>query len=355
VILGVLVRLVLARHRPTIVGVTGSVGKTTTKNMIGHVLSQPGCAEIVGRVERAVGTFNSNVGLPLTLLGFQFLPTGKRAWLSTLLRAPLRAFRLLVSRDYPRVLVLEYGAGWISDVPLLVRVAPPTVAVVTAIGPAHLERFGSEARVARHKGALVRAVPARGLVILGTSTTLCVELRDLAAAPVRLIDGRGREFAARAAVAVAQYLGVPDSAAESAVASFPGTSGRLAVQQTRLITLIDDAYNANPLSMMLALDTLAEATQGRRRVAILGSMAELGVDSPMYHRQVAEYARERADVLIAVGDAARAYGGDRWFADADSCIAALPGIVMAGDTVLVKGSNSTGLLRVASWLRDFAG
>lgn len=353
VLLGSFVRLILLRHRPVVIGITGSVGKTTTKNMIGHVLSHPSCASYVGRVEQSVGTFNSNVGLPLTLLGFQSLPAGGRAWVGTLLRAPWRALRLLTSRDFPSALVLEYGAGWISDVPLLVKMAPPTVAVVTAIGPAHLERFGSEDRIARHKGALVRAVPARGLVILGAATPSSAGLKEFSVAPVLLVEGRGRELATRVAVAVAEYLGVPSAVAERAAESFPGTSGRLAVQRTGMFTLIDDAYNANPLSMQLALDTLAGSEQGHRRVAILGSMAELGTESPSYHRHVASYGRTRADVLIGVGEAARDYDPDWWFADAEACVEQLPMILRADDCVLVKGSNSTGLSRVASWLRDY--
>src|SRR5690606_10367817 len=119
-----------------------------------------------------------------------------------------------------------------------------------------------------------------------------------------------------------------------------------------LMTLIDDTYNANPLSMQLAFDTLADASPGQRRIAIVGNMAELGADAARYHQQVGAYGRFRADVLIGVGELAKHYRADWWFDSADACLEQLENILRPGDRILVKGSNSSGLSRIASWLRE---
>ena len=121
------------------------------------------------------------------------------------------------------------------------------------------------------------------------------------------------------------------------------------------ITIIDDAFNANPLSMKLALDELASsASPGQRRVAILGTMRELGADTVRYHEEIGAYARARADLLIGVGEHATHYQVQRSFADSNSCAAAIGSIVQAGDAVLIKGSAAVELGVVVNALKESA-
>jgi UDP-N-acetylmuramyl pentapeptide synthase len=340
----------LERHRPLIVAVTGSVGKTTTKEAIAAVLGHPEALAAQG-VRKTLGNSNDYIGLPAAVLGLRAsLTTSGR--LRLLARGLVEGWRQRRSPAFPGVLVLEYATGTKrSDIPAMAKLAPPTIAVVTAIGPAHLERFGTLEAIAEHKGALVRAVPPDGLVILGADTPHSAAMKDLSAAPVRLASGRGRELSHGIARIVGRHLGVRDEVIERALAELPATSGRLALLETGRCTLIDDAYNANPLSMTLGLDTLADlAKPGQRRVAVLGSMGELGAQSETYHRQVAAHARTRADLVVAVGDMARHYAGDHWFPTAGECVASIRGLTRPDDIVLVKGSHSVGLEAVVAAL-----
>ena len=128
----------------------------------------------------------------------------------------------------------------------------------------------------------------------------------------------------------------------------PPLPRRLHVRDLAWIKVIDDSFNANPLSMTLALETLRNAAApGQRKVTLLGHMAELGRDARSYHEQIGALARECADVVVGVGEPARHYGPDQWFEDAGACSRRLPAIVRPGDLVLVKGSSSSHMYEVA--------
>ena len=343
---------VLRTHRPIIVGVTGSVGKTTTKEVVAAALMQPQATALVGRVRKSSGNMNNNVGLPLTVLGYDRWPRTLGGWLTVIAAVPLRALRLARSADYPDVLVLEYAAGWDGDVPHLARLAPPTVAVVTAIGPSHLERFGTVEGVARHKVALVEAVPPSGLVVLGLDNPYRDAMAAASAAPVQLVPGKGRDLSVSVARVVAQFFGAPDGVVDCALQTALRTAGRFDAIELGTVTVIDDSFNANPLSMKFALDSFGTvAARGRRRVAILGTMAELGEASREYHEEIASYLRGRTDVVIGVGALAKHYQPHHWYPDADSCAHQLSLIIRGGAAVLVKGSHSVHLHRVVKRLR----
>jgi UDP-N-acetylmuramoyl-tripeptide--D-alanyl-D-alanine ligase len=346
---------VLRAHNPRVVGITGSVGKTTTKDMIAAALMHPDAVAMVGRVWKTPGNMNNNVGVPLTVLGYKGWAESAAGWLKLLASVPFRSLRLVRSSDYAEVLVLEYAAGWDGSVPHLARLAPPTVAVVTAIGPSHLERFGTVDGVAEEKSALVKAVPASGLVVLGADTPGSANMARLSAAPVRLVPGRGRDLSAEAARIVARYFGVPDDVIERALSTAVQTARRLETIRVGSLTLIDDSFNANPLSMKFALDSLSQmAVVGERRVAVLGDMKELGVATAHYHDEIAEYARERADLVIGVGSSAKAYRGAHWFPNAKSCSAHVHELIRAGDCILVKGSHSVRLRRVVGRIKELS-
>jgi UDP-N-acetylmuramoyl-tripeptide--D-alanyl-D-alanine ligase len=334
-------QLVLRARKPVIVGVTGSVGKTTTKHVIAAVLSHPGARPLVGRVGKTPGNLNNNLGLPLTVLGFKEWHQSalEAAW--RLCVAPYRAIKAATFGAFPDVLVLEYALCPDCSVAELVDFVRPDVAVVTAIGPAHLETYGTLERIAHEKGALVRAVPPAGLVVLGEENAFASEMERWTRARVVRVGGVGRTLSDNVARVVGTYFGVPPDVIESAVGQTAGVAGRLRFYQFDRLTLIDDTINANPLSMKLGLGTLEQqAAAGQRRVAILGFMAELGPDSPAYHREIGDLARRCADVVVGVGELARLYQPHHWFETAEHCVHALHAILRDGDIVLVKGSAS---------------
>jgi len=315
------------------------------------VLSHPDAGRAVGSVFKTHQNLNNNRGLPLTVLGYRNWPTGRLDLAWRLAGAPFRALKLAFIGPYPDVLVLEDAAADDSDIAWLVKVVRPSVAVVTAIGPAHLEYFRTVERIAEAKSALVRGVDPAGVAVLAAENRYTSAMDSVAGARVVKVPGRGRTLSENIARAVAGHFGVPAQAIEAALAEKVVVRGRLDVHELDQVTLIDDSFNASPLSMQLGLDTLAEWRSGGRRVAILGHMAELGPDSIRYHEEIGAYAKERADVIVGVGLHAPYYGPHRWFATAEECVSQLPALLERGDVVYVKGSHSVHLVHIVGAIK----
>ena len=159
--------------------------------------------------------------------------------------------------------------------------------------------------------------------MLNRSNPVVAGLAAESRAPVVEVQGRGTELAQNIARAIARHLGVPDTAIEDALRDLEPVRRRLDKRVANGMTIIDDAFNANPLSMKLALDVLAEsAPPGARRVAILGTMRELGSQAVMYHEEIRAYARSRADLILGVGEHAEHYSDRHVFPDSHACAAA---------------------------------
>jgi UDP-N-acetylmuramyl pentapeptide synthase len=259
------------------------------------------------------------------------------------------------------------GKGQIAE---LVRIAEPVVGVITALGPVHLEQMGSMEAIAAEKASLVAGLPAGGTAVVPAGESLLDPHRredvetvtfgpggdvaedalagiDLRAGDLELTAAHLRRNAC-AALAAARAVGVEPRGTVAVDLS------ELRGQRVHLdgdITIVNDCYNANPMSMRAALDDLAATARGRR-VAVLGDMLELGPQEHEMHEEIGRYARERAgvDVLVAVGPLARAYGGDVELATAQEAAARVPGLLEPGDTVLVKASRGVGLELVAEEL-----
>ncbi|MEV6013247.1 UDP-N-acetylmuramoyl-tripeptide--D-alanyl-D-alanine ligase [Streptomyces sp. NPDC051976] len=354
---------VVARLRDglTVVAVTGSQGKTGTKDLLAAVLS--GTAPTVA----TVGSLNNELGVPLTML---------RAEAAT------------------RFLVLEMGARHIGDIAHLAGLVAPDVAVVLNVGQAHLGEFGSRAAIARAKGELVQGLAPDGTAVLNADDPRVNAMRALTDGPVLTfgrtgqadvrplgltLDGLGRPsftlrtadtsatvtlphlgahlaLNASAAAAAGLAAGVPLGRAATALATAPLSRWRLEPRTLACgATLLNDSYNANPDSTRAALDALA-AIDGRCRIAVLGEMRELGDGSAAEHRAVGEYAAARADVVAAVGEAARPIAegaGARALvlAGNDAAVDWLRARrLTAGDVVLVKASRGARLDEVAAAL-----
>jgi UDP-N-acetylmuramoyl-tripeptide--D-alanyl-D-alanine ligase len=328
------------RERTTarVVGITGSTGKTSTKDILAAL-----CAPAARTVANEAN-FNNEIGVPLTLCRLE--PDTEVCILELAMR----------------------GFGQIAD---LCAIARPDIGLVTNVGPVHLELVGSLDGVLRAKSELIAALPPGGTAIVPGEFPVereDVEVVSLAEPDARTQDGRtvvgGVSFNftaphqaanAAAALAVLDALGLPRPQRVDVEFSrwrgeeLPLAGGGL---------LINDAYNANPDSMRAALAHLAALAGNRRRVAVLGEMAELGPGGPGFHEEIgAEAERQGVAALVAVGELARGYleGGSgipvaQWAPDAESACAVVEGILQPGDCVLVKASRSVGLERVAEAL-----
>ncbi len=360
-----------SRHAVRVVGITGSTGKTIAKEIAADVIERG------LRTLRNEGNLNSETGLPMTLL--RLGPEHEAA-------------------------VLEMSMYTVGEIARLAEIARPEVGIVLAVHPTHLERAGSLEQIARAKAELPAALPSDGLAILNADDPRVAAMRALTAAPVRtfglgeVADVRavdvvshglaGTEFTlaapwgerrirsgtpgrhlvphALAAAAAAEHLGLPMPEIEAGLAAGSHAEHRMApLQAASGATLVDDTYNASPVSVTAAIDFLAETPvpDGRRRLAVLGDMLELGPGEEALHRTVGDHAGRSLDGLVAVGErgrwlaeAARAAGLERvsWAEDADEAASILerdlaPG---PGDLLLVKASRGIGLDRTVDLLRE---
>jgi UDP-N-acetylmuramoyl-tripeptide--D-alanyl-D-alanine ligase len=340
---------------PRVVGITGSVGKTSVKDIARALLP--------GRVHANRENLNTEIGLPLTVL-----------------EAP----------NDTDVLVLEMamrGAGQIAE---LAAIAEPEVAVITNVGPVHVELLGSVEAIAAAKAEVLAALPPDGTAVVPAEAGMLEP--HLSSAPRLLRFGPGGAvFAvesriadgitealietpagaqsfrfpfseahnlenALAAVGAGVALGAPlaemaDRAANIGFSRFRGERLELG----NGIVLVNDCYNANPISMRAALSHLA-SLEGERRIAVLGEMAELGREAAGYHREIGESARaDGIDLLIGVGEPARDYAPDELLGTPEEAAEWLAAQAESGDTILVKGSRSAGLETVAETLGELLG
>ncbi|RPH54321.1 MAG: UDP-N-acetylmuramoyl-tripeptide--D-alanyl-D-alanine ligase [Lysobacterales bacterium] len=347
-----------------VIGVTGSNGKTTTKELIGAILSRLG-PTLVTR-----GNLNNHIGVPLTLL------------------------QLNASHRYA---VIEMGANHQGEIAHLANIAEPTVGIVTNAGAAHLEGFGSLEGVATGKGELFRALPADGVAVINADDAFASMWREAAAAERLLTFGfeQPADFMAHkvqshsdatgfridfdlvtpsgtraatlnlaglhnlrnalGAAAAACAAGADLDDVVTGLAAVKSVAGRLELKPAiNGAFVVDDSYNANPSSLKAGLDAFRSFTGARWLV--LGEMKELGDSSDELHAEVGRYARQAGvERVLAVGERARyaveAFGeGAEWFTDVDALIQAAQSSLRSGVAVLIKGSRANRLERVAAAL-----
>jgi len=354
--LGSLAREWRRRLGARVVGVTGSVGKTSVKDICRTLLPGP--------VHASQENYNTEIGLPLAVLS---------------------------ATKGTRTLVLEMamrGAGQIAE---LAAIAEPNVAVITNIGPVHVELLGSVEAIAAVKAEVLGHLPPDGAAVIPVEAGSLEPHLDAAPRLIRFGDGgdvrvterrvedgvtRARIHApsgseefdfpfteahnlanALAAIAAGVALGAP--LAEMADRAPDIGFSRLRGERVELgdgAVLINDCYNANPVSMRAALDHLASMPASGRRIAVLGEMRELGPEAATYHREIGEHARALGvDLVVGVGEPARDYDPDELVADPTDAAELLEPQLGAGDAVLVKGSRAVGLEAVAEALQELRG
>ncbi|HVW82690.1 MAG TPA: Mur ligase family protein [Candidatus Paceibacterota bacterium] len=401
-LLALLARGVIRRYKPAVVMVTGSVGKTSTKDALAAALA----ARYYLRASEK--SFNSELGVPLTIFGAKNPWQNPLAWLGALKRA---LGLLLLPNHYPNLLVLEVGADRPGDLARILRIATPGAVVLTRLPevPVHVEAYANPEAVREEEfspayhlapgaplivpaddaraRAMAARVPAQAITygyaadaafrledadfyseagrVAGMRATLTLQGSTLEAGARELVVrgsvGRQQLLPPAAAAAAALALGATLAEALEALASYEPPPGR-----GRLLaglggaTLIDDSYNASPAAVEEALETLARFPQGKRRIAVLGDMLELGRYSVEEHERIGVLAAERADIVAAVGIRARALaakaceklgeGSVLSFDDSYAAAEGLARLVGEDDVVLIKGSQSIRTERIVEAL-----
>jgi UDP-N-acetylmuramoyl-tripeptide--D-alanyl-D-alanine ligase len=352
--LGLLARENRRKFTGPLVAVTGSSGKTSTKEMLASIFAQQ------GEVFATKGNLNNEVGVPLSLLAID---------------------------EKHRFAVIEMGAAKQGDIAYLCEFAEPEIAILTNAQPAHIAGFGSLEGVAKTKGEIFRCLPKHGLAVINADDVFCefwqenakhatqrlfslvredvdVFARDIdlsvpgkvqfelvsfsgSAKVCMPLSGKHMVANALAAAAASLSAGVSLIDVVAGLESMRSVSGRLLRREIADVSLIDDTYNANPGSVRAAIDVLASSAG--RKVFVMGHMGELGPEAALRHREIAAYAREnRLDAFFVVGEfaalMANEFGQENFaFSQKSELIPVLNTFVEAGDTVLVKGSRSAAM------------
>lgn len=383
-------RLVLLRYKPKIIAITGSVGKTSTKDAIFTVLSK---FKVVRKSDKS---YNSEIGIPLTILGVPNGWNNPAIWLENI----FKGFLLIIwKKEYPEWLILEVGAGKPRDIKDIVKWLTPDMVVLTRFPdrPVHVEFFGSVDKIIEEKSALAFALKKNGTLILNHDDEAVYSLHEKAKRrtisygenenatyhitypayayepgsdgkvpaginfkleyngntfPVILPHVIGMHYIGSAivAIAVAHEIGCDLLSSIDAISIYKTPPGRLSlIEGINDSTLIDDTYNSSPVAVSAALKVLKDL-KAKRKIAVLGDMLELGKLTEQAHREVGEEAADIADILVTVGPRSKfiAYGAiDKGFKEANirsfstslEALEYLQNTVSEGDLVLLKGSQ----------------
>lgn len=389
-ILTIEARLILKKYKPKIVAITGSVGKTTTKEAIACVLSH------FGDIRKSPKSYNSDFGVPLSIIGVSTGWSSFSKWVEII----LQGFLLVVwKRPYPKCLVLEVGAGKPGDISRIAAWLSVDIAVITRFPdvPVHVEFFKSREHLIEEKAQLLKAIKGDGILILNHDDADVLELKkgvprsvvtyglseqaDISASNISLwyeeegdtvpaglqfkinMDGSSLPlfmrhaispihiYAALSALAVATKLGYNVLEAASSLAQWQGLPGRLSLVEGMSSSLIiDDTYNASPTAMEAALDVLSHFPGPGRKIAVLGDMLELGKFTRDAHIAIGKYCTDRCSILLTSGkralhikEGAIEAGFDEKnifsFDFSDQAGDFLKNNIKPGDIILVKGSQ----------------
>lgn len=401
-ILTAFARFTLRLYRPKIIAITGSVGKTSAKEAIFSVLKSK------YRVRRSEKNYNTEIGVPLAILGIHHYGRNVLKWTYALIRVAIRI--LIRAREYPEILVLEMGADRPGDIGYLVKLAPPFAGVITAIGeiPVHVEFFDGPEALIKEKSNLIKALSSDGYAVLNYDDDVVIGIKSDTKAhifsygfnpealvkianyeihtdigvgerlgisfkiehggsvvPVRLSGafGKAQASAAGAAVCIGLIFDMNLVDISEALGSYESPPGRMKLLYgVKRVFILDDTYNASPAATIAALEVLSEFP-AKRKIAVLGDMLELGQYTEAAHRAIGEKVAAVADLFIAVGErmkfaldeAVRGKNEDQkklsnshalWFARSDDVGKKLEELLEPGDIVLIKGSQSIRMERI---------
>lgn len=390
-------KLILKKYKPKIVAITGSVGKTSTKDAVAKVL------EAKFRVRKSQKSYNSELGVPLAIIGAE---TG---WNSILkwLEAIWQGFRVIVRRvPYPEILVLEVGADRPGDIKAIRSWIEPDVAIVTALAetPVHVEFFSSPEEIFAEKAELIKNLAPEKFTLLNFDDLEVMKLKEKTQArvltfgisegsevwgygyelifrarvpegiefkakyqneeaPVKILNAFGKHqiYAGLAAIAAGTIFGVKLEDAAEALSIYSPPPGRLKLIKGIKDTLIlDDSYNSSPKALQAALEVLGEIP-APRKIAVLGDMLELGKHTITAHRDLGKFAADKINLLVTVGVRAKFFSEGaskagfkkrdiKSFSNSDEAGQELLKIIKPGDLILIKGSQGIRMEKIVERL-----
>ncbi|MFA5099072.1 MAG: UDP-N-acetylmuramoyl-tripeptide--D-alanyl-D-alanine ligase [Candidatus Paceibacterota bacterium] len=423
-----LAKITIRRFKPQVIGITGSVGKTSAKEAVFAVLSsRDGNRQ---KIRKSEGNLNNELGMPLTILGdwseedlkliSRGQPVGTKKikkflfWWKVIFVSKIRLIKSFFSNKvvYPKVLILEYAADRPGDMKYLLGMAKPNIAIVTAVGeiPSHVEFFSGPDAVAKEKGRLVESLEADGFAILNYDNEAVISMREKTSAriisfgfgegadmkignlenfskgpeeslefgssfkieyggnlvPMNLKNtfGKAQAYASAAAACVGLIFDLNlVEISEALSQNYSPAKGRMNILKgVKGSYVINDAYNASPISMQEALETLS-SLEAKRKVAVLGDMLELGKYSIEAHESLGRLAAKMTDILVAVGprakfvaEAARSEGFPEnkimVFDSASEACEPVQNLIKSGDLVLIKASRAMGLDRIVEEIKE---
>lgn len=367
-------RRVIKRHRPFVIGITGSVGKTSAKEAIYQVLAD----EFGAEVAKTPGNLNAEIGIPLTILGFDSVPN-KFFWIFFLAIAYIRSYR----RNYPKYLVLEIGVEHPGDIQYFSTIIQPSIGVITSVSPAHLANFRSEKALQEEKISLKDIIAPEGKMFLNIDDPVLSNVRndrtvtvgilnrqaDYRADTIQMtlqgteyrIETTGQKIAVKSkligkqliysqlfAFAIGQSLGIQSLKIKKSLEKLTPVNGRMRIIEGKNnIVIIDDSYNANPSSMKAALETLSQIKYSGRKVAILGNMNELGSIEKQAHFEIGKFAYGKCDLAVFVTPNAEVMAdgyNDKQtvltFNNRSLLLKSIDGIIKPNDLILIKASQN---------------
>lgn len=336
--LRILAKWLLRKNHPLVIGITGSIAKTSTKEAIYRVLS----LRFESKVRKNEGNLNTDIGLPLAVLGFNKPPKFYQ-WPYVLI---LSFFRVLIpklnSLSQTSILILEYAADKPGDIKYLTSIVKPNIAVMTAIGPAHMINYQSIGELAGEKAQLVYSLKKHDLAILNKKDPRTAEIAKKAKCEIKYFNADLSNIPQQIARKIGEIFEINQKLVEKSLSQIKPLDHRMNISDHQGMVLIDDTYNANPLSMQFALERLSQLAKDKksqRKVVVFGDMLELGNNSDQYHQKIGELARKHADILIGIGELSKFMKPDQWFKNIEEAQAYLLKNIQKGDIILFKASR----------------
>ncbi len=387
----------LAKYKPVVIGITGSVGKSSTKKVIYEILERK------YKVHRDRSCYNTDMSVPLAITGFESGGRSVRKWIKIIFKTIGRLFK---KNNYPDVLILEMGVNRPNDMKKMLAVVKPDIGVLTGIGkfPSHLEYFKDAKHIAREKSLLVRSLGRKDLAILNLDDEFIKELSenirssvitygfnesaDVRAEEILLGNkkfktedgsmgmrfkisyqgttvpfrlpyalGRGQIYSTLSAVAVGIHFGFNLVEMSETLSNYHPLAGRMKmINGINKSLIIDDTFNSNPSSALSALETV-EKLEAPRKIAVLGDMLELGEQCEIGHREVGKVISNSVDFLFTYGSKSEVISRQAQengmkkenifhFKNIDELIEPLKNIIQNEDIILVKGSRAMRMERV---------
>ncbi|KKT28654.1 hypothetical protein A3G55_03610 [Candidatus Giovannonibacteria bacterium RIFCSPLOWO2_12_FULL_44_25] len=379
-------KMALRRHGPQIIGITGSVGKSSAKEAVFAVLEQK------FNVRKGLKSYNSELGLSLAVLGLETRWLNPIGWLNNIYLGFKEIFK-----EFPKILILEMGVDRPGDLDKLLKIARPDIAIVTAVGeiPVHVEFFAGAEEVAKEKAKILKSLPANGKAILNYDDETVWAMKEKTNAevlgfgfasgadvvasnyqisengisfkiehngstvPIRLknVFGKQAVYASLAAAAAGLVHSMNLIEISGALQKYQPPPGRLRlIQGIKNSFILDDSYNASPLAVHAALDTLKDFA-GKRKMVVFGDMLEIGKFTILAHKAVGERVASFADYFVTVGPRAKFSAEEavsrgmpkervKSFSTTKEAAGYIKNIMQEGDLILVKGSQAMRMERI---------